>query len=507
MISPALQKAFCRSVGRMPMLFLLAFLVLAIVVTHFLFLSPSVNQVLFPTPAYPRPFVVQKVFKETDAQFNIGCHDTEHNLNALLFLQCDERTSLPLPGDTIFAISTLSTPGMLADFDYGAFLRAKGYQLTSYVNCDDWQLHPLQLNGITRLFYTLPIRMMRLAQMARRSLVRTVKSMNLSEEETAVVQAIVIGVKDDLSPKLRKQFSDCGAAHLLAVSGLHTGIVLSLVMLLLHPLRAFQPLRRFLPFLTTLVMWFYAFVTGLEPPVVRAVWMCSLLMLTHFLQREYLAWNMVAASAFIILLFNPNQLFSVSFQFSYAAVAGILLFMPVFVSKSRQLLAHSLSNLYGLNETKLPLPERLRRKFYRFSDTLFLWIGGMAAVSIAAQAGVLPFQLHYFHSFALAFPLANILLVPLTTLIIWIAVAAIVLLPISFIGNLILYALHALLTIELALVDATASLEWSHVNAAISTTQTLFLSMSILSLAIFLRHHFAWSLVVTILALMAFSLL
>lgn len=218
---------------------------------------------------------------------------------------------------------------------------------------------------------------------------------DMNTRERAVLQSLILGDRHELDRDTRQAFADAGSMHILAVSGLHVGMIawiLSWLMMSLlgHPLEHEKCKRWCITILPIIILVFYAIITGLSPSVVRSVLMFSLLHIGLIIRPTRSHWNEVAASAFFILLFRPNDLQTVSFILSYSAVVAILLIMPHLEQALR-----------------LPHWPRLLR----------FW-GSIAAVSICAQIGTLPWTLHYFNQMPLYFLLTNLFVVPWVQLVV-----------------------------------------------------------------------------------------
>ena len=155
----------------------------------------------------------------------------------------------------------------------------------------------------------------------------------LSGDELATVGALTLGYKEGLDKTLRQHFQASGAAHVLAVSGLHTGIIYALLVALLTLGGRYRPLyenkwgRRVISLIIIIFMWAYAWLTGMTPSVVRAVLMVTLFEFGRMIYRQSFSLNTIAAAAVLILLAKPSDLWSVSFQLSFAATAAIVVFM------------------------------------------------------------------------------------------------------------------------------------------------------------------------------------
>ena len=223
----------------------------------------------------------------------------------------------------------------------------------------------------------------------------------LSGDELATVGALTLGYKEELSKDLRHHFQASGAAHVLAVSGLHTGILYGLLIWLLTLGGRFRPMHenRFgrcaLSLVIIAAMWAYAWLTGLTPSVVRAVLMVTIFEIGRMFYRQSLSINTVSAAAVLILLFHPSDLWSVSFQLSFAATFVIIV-------------------LARYMERHLPHGE------LRNSDEhpVLRWIIGTVIVSLAAQLGTLGISMYYFHQVSCYFLLTNLIVLPIATVLV-----------------------------------------------------------------------------------------
>jgi len=201
--------------------------------------------------------------------------------------------------------------------------------------------------------------------------------------QLALLNALVLGERKGIDRELNENFMRAGAIHLLAVSGLHVGIVFlflnflfSLFLKQSHPVRVI---------ITILLLFFYAFITGFSPSVTRAVVMFSFIQTGKAFLRHINMYNILCMSAFLILLWNPMFLFHAGFWLSHLAVAGIVAFYPI---------------IYGL---------------FSFKFILFRWFWSIISVSLAAQITTVPFSLWLFGTFPSYFLLTNIILLPVIT--------------------------------------------------------------------------------------------
>ena len=223
----------------------------------------------------------------------------------------------------------------------------------------------------------------------------------LSGDELATVGALTLGYKDDIAPEVKRHFQASGAAHVLAVSGLHTGIIYFVLLWLLTLGGRVRPLyedrfgRCALSLTIIAAMWFYAWLTGMTPSVVRAVLMVTLVEAGHILRRSSLSLNTIAAAAVLILLVHPKDLWSVSFQLSFAATAAIVM------------VANEM-------ETTIKYHSLKRSPIGRIVN----WFVGIIIVSIAAQLGTLPITMYYFHQVSTYFLLTNLIVLPIATFLV-----------------------------------------------------------------------------------------
>ncbi len=442
------------------------------------------------TPSFYR-FVVRENGKERPNTWTLGCEILDSEVGAhgraMLFLQRTSSDKMPLVGDTILAFARLRQPDTLSNgFDYGEYLRHKGYGATAYVSRDDWQ-HLSELSGFhgwTNLKNT--------AQKARLRLWNRLKGFNLNERHTAIIAAMTLGIKDQLDDELYQKFKNSGVAHLLAVSGLHAGIVATLVFAFLYPLSYARRLRKHQWWIAILMMWAYAFITGLEAPVTRAVLMLTFFSVNKLLGREIIYWNLWAGSAFLILMFEPHQLFQPSFQMSYAAVAGILLFNEPFMRVEKRWERRRINLLYQAGYGKLTLTERLEPLFLRATSTLTRFVCAIFVVSLAAQLAVLPIQFLYFRNMTFLFFVTNILIMPFAPLYIWSAVLLLTLGHLPFLSNVLVQEVDFLTSEMLSILDQIANIKWAQTYVEFSVFQSSVAGICLVFLGLYLQDRHPW---------------
>ncbi len=241
-------------------------------------------------------------------------------LNRRLLVYLDTAATMPSLGDTVLVKTTIRRGGVLGKFDYGRYLRMQGIIGSGYARARDFQiLHPTQHLPL----YLWP-------RYIQHRLYERLASLGLASRELGTLAAITLGYKEDLDPDTKRAFQASGAAHVLAVSGLHTGIIYTILWSLLtlfgwrKPLYEERGKRIVLSVVILMCLWTYALITGFTPSVVRATIMASTAQIGYMCYRQGNSFNTVATAAVFILLFAPRSLFSASFQLSFAAVIAIL---------------------------------------------------------------------------------------------------------------------------------------------------------------------------------------
>ena len=224
-----------------------------------------------------------------------------------------------------------------------------------------------------------------IAQNYRARIVEKLQKTNLKTDERAIIQALVLGEKKDIDKNLYNEYAAAGAVHILAVSGLHVGILYIILAFLLKPLTRLKLGKYFHAIIILLLLWGFAVLSGLSPSVTRAVTMFSFFAVAKLFDRETNSINTLFLSFLALLIINPFWLFQVGFQLSYLAVFFIVWLQPLF---------------YKVGYSKY----RIVRK---------IW--AIVSVTICAQIGVLPLSLYYFHQFPGLFLVTNVVILPFLT--------------------------------------------------------------------------------------------
>lgn len=301
----------------------------------------------------------------------------------------------------------------------------------------------------------------------RQNLVNKTALLIKDSTERSLITALCLGYKDDLDDNLRELFIHTGTIHLLSVSGLHTGAIYLMLLSLLKLLRLPGNKKNLwvLP-----LLWAYACLTGLSPSIVRAATILSFITISKIACRSYIPLNTIAASAFLTLIINPALIYAVSFQLSYSAYFGIIVLYPF---------------LYRL----IKLPPSLSK------------IYACCCVSIAAQLPTLPLCAYYFHTINLNGFLANLLAIPIATLLLYSGMIWL-LLPFA-ISQYLIFIPQITAKILVRFLRYAEPFSFNVQDVYPSSVQMIMLYLCFCSFCLFLiQHKFAW-LKVTIILLLA----
>lgn len=255
-------------------------------------------------------------------------------------------------------------------FDYSAYLHSQ--DIYAQINTSFKDLHKVTNTSLGMKAYILRF---------RQKLSHRLQSSGFTTSQIGIIHALLLGEKKYLSKDIKEDYAAAGIIHILAVSGLHVGILVFLFRFLYAPLK--RPKTRWMhSALVILSIWCYALFTGASPSVLRAATMFSFLEIGRTSHRESYGFDALIASLFFLVLIDPKLICQIGFQMSYLAVAAILWLQPWF---------------FTLWQPKNYILRRLR---------------DIIAVSIAAQIGVVPLSIHYFHQFPSLFLIANLIILP-----------------------------------------------------------------------------------------------
>ena len=283
------------------------------------------------------------------------------------------RKKLPI-GAVVLANSPIDTLNSALNpyaFDYKSYLKKNNISEQVLVKKGAWKRLPQPVFSIRKIAFEY-----------REKWIHALEKEIENKQVLAITLALLLGERDHISNELQQNYVNAGVVHILAVSGLHIGMLVMFLHFILKPLKRFTYGSLFIFIGSVFFLWGYAFVAGLSASVVRAVTMFSFVSLGIVLKNKTNVFYSLISSALLLLLCNPFFLFSLGFQLSYIAVISIVVVQPM------------------LN--------RLWKPSYKIVK--YFW--DLSTVSLAAQIGVLPLSLYYFHQFPGLFLLSNLVIIP-----------------------------------------------------------------------------------------------
>ena len=254
--------------------------------------------------------------------------------------------------------------------------------------------HTLYINN-QRDFVVLSFRKDRLSQFldeTRRWIIHTLKANISDPSEAGLTEALLIGFKEDFDQELQEQYTATGVSHIIAVSGMHLGLIYYTLTILIGLFVSKKKARLIGLSVILPLLWAFALITGASPSVLRSAVVFTILLLGNAMLKKSGSINALLASAFFLLVIQPNLITDIGFQLSYAAVLSIIIFEPM-VSRWLYLKNKSMS---------------------------YLW--SMISITIAAQILTTPIVLYHFKQFPVLFLMTNLVAVPLSSLVLLLAI-------------------------------------------------------------------------------------
>ena len=364
----------------------------------------------------------------------------------MLYIPKDSTLVLPEIGDRIITkqeIRQINPPKNPYEFDYAKYLYNNRIIGNVYLKSNDYLIIG-QSSGF---------KLKRLFNNWKQKITQIINKQPMSKDTKALLQALLLGEKSNLDPEIKQAYVSAGAMHVLAVSGLHVGIVLLFINFFF---KIFEFRKRGKTYHITksaiilLIIWIFAGITGFSPSITRATTMFSFLVIGKALSRNTNIYNSLAIAAFMLLFHNPFALLSVGFQLSFLAVFGIAFFHP---------------KIYPL---------------IYFKNTLARKTWELTSVSISAQLTTFPLALLYFHQFPVYFLLSNLVVIPFAFIIVISGLVLIMVSPFQIISGYLAYALDHVVHLLNYLVLGVEKLPYYKIGqVSISNTETLLIYLLI----------------------------
>ena len=302
--------------------------------------------------------------------------------NVLLYFKKDSTTPTLQYGSQIVFVKTLNTianAGNPGGFNYARYCMFQNITYQAFLNDNS--------------FITLPTTKTNWLQLliinAQTKVLSILKNNIKGTQELGVAEALLIGYRNDLDKNLVQQYSNTGVVHIIAISGLHLGMIYFLLLLLFKPFAKFQLTKFIKPIVILIVLWGFSCMAGAAPSILRSAVMFTFLVIAESCNKRTNMYNSLTASAFVILLINPFSLWDVGFQLSYTAVLSIVIFQ-----------------------------KHINNWFY-FKNKLLHAIWKLNAITLSAQFLTLPIVLYHFHQFPTLFIVTNIFAVPFSGIILY----------------------------------------------------------------------------------------
>lgn len=377
--------------------------------------------------------------------------NVEHTGKVLFYFNKDSTSERIKYGQQLLVSAVLHEVENLGnpnEFNYKRYLRFHGISHRAHIKSGAFKLLANGNPGLRGWMYDL-----------RSQLIQKFRDSGLEDEELSVASALILGYRTELDRELMSAYAGAGATHVLAVSGLHVGIVY----VILNTLLKFLDRRKYGRFIKTLLLIFalfgYAGLTGLSASVFRAATMFTFVAIGKAFSRDTNIFNTLGVSAFVLVAIDPMIIMQVGFQLSYLAVIGIVLIQPM------------LFNLWASEN--------------RYLD----WAWSITCVSIAAQIATAPLGLLYFHQFPNLFLVSNLLVIPAAAVILYLGFALFVF---SFWKPTLLYFGFLLKTVISSLNQIVVWIEqipYSVLSGIdITIIETIMIYVVIVSVLVFLLH-------------------
>jgi len=377
--------------------------------------------------------------------------------DAIIYISNNSYSKLLCYGDRIIIDSRFVLPDGPQNpggFDNRNYLKLKGIYYQTYVKSNHWRFIP----GTSRNPF------FHLALCWRDNLLMILRNNGIKGRELTVAGALLLGDVDDVDKPLLNDYASTGVIHILSVSGMHVGMIF----LILEKLFSFLEKRKNGSWIKASVIvsliWIYALITGLSPAVMRAAAMLSLIVSSRTMKRHPDILNIWAVSIILLLIWRPILLADPGFQLSYLAVAGIVIFYK------------------PINKSYIP-------------DNMILdKVWSIIAVSVAAQILTLPVCLYYFNQFPNYFIITNIIVIPLSNMIIYTGMMAIAVGHIPGLSLMIAKVLSIMVWVMNAFIHWIGGLPFSVTRGiVISFPQSVIMYLGILAVTLFLfRQRKIW---------------
>lgn len=337
--------------------------------------------------------------------------------------------------------SYLTNPKNPNEFDYKSYLETKNI------------FHTVFSDNTTTYIISNPerININQIGVYIKSHLVSALRHSGLSQKAFSICAALLVGYDDEIDSDVMQSFSHSGTLHILSVSGMHTGVLFAVLIFLFSLFDKYDNYKKTKFAFVMLFLWLFVLVTGFSPSILRAAIMLTLVLFGKTFYKQGNSYNTLLLSAFIILLFNPYLIKDVGFLLSYFAVFGIMYLYP------------KLQRLYVFENKILQAS----------------WSGIL--MSVSATLFTLPISLYYFHQFPLWFVFSNMIIIPISFLIMGASALLLVFYKIAFISNVLVYIINITTSFMLWIAQLTDNPTYGFIDfISFSKTDFCFLTTAII---------------------------
>lgn len=353
------------------------------------------------------------------------------------------------------------------EFDYQSFVNKNGIWFSVYLPEGTWLKTGRSVSRLTDI-----------SEHVRQQFLQVLSHQVRNKEERSVIEALTLGYRNELDRETKNYFASTGAMHVLAVSGLHVGLIYFILNILFSGIKSNKTGRTFYPVILLSTLWAYAFLTGFSPSVQRATVMFSFVIIGEAIRRPVSIFNSLSASALVLMLIHPEVIFEVGFQLSYLAVAGIVLIQP-----------------------KLAALISVKNKILKAIWDLF-------TVSVAAQLATFPLGLFYFNQTSNLFWASNFIVIPAATALMWLTFLFFIFGFVPALSHLLALVLTWITHLMILSLKYLSELPYAVTDGIVITSLQTWLLYGILAalLAFFFSKQKQW-LFVSLIVLLSFQIL
>lgn len=328
------------------------------------------------------PVEKTKSFKANASVDHLLLNDSAIKTSGTIILYFKKDSLFPVLqyGDVLVirkSLQEIKNSGNPGGFDYKRYSLFQGITHQVYLKEKEFEVLPTSNKNIFR----------QAINTSRTTILNILRTNIKGQKELGLAEALLIGYKDDLDKALVQSYSNTGVVHIIAISGLHLGLIYWLLGWLCKPLQKRKNLKWLSPILILAGLWSFSLLAGAQSSVLRSAVMFTCIVIGESLDRKSSIFNTLAFSTVVLLCINPFWLWDVGFQLSYAAVLSIVIFMrPVY-------------------------------NWVYFPNKIIDFLWKLTAVTIAAQVFTVPISIYHFHQFPVYFLFTNFIAVPLSSLI------------------------------------------------------------------------------------------